>query len=136
MPYIIQTRKGKEKHIKTILDKFGVDSTISPMKEYIVCLSDLPAMARRMSHVLNVMEVSHDEARVMLNENLSGKKEIRISGGELVKVKAGVYEGFVGLVVAVEDKQAKLDINVFGKVLTIEAGIDEVERVKPSETWA
>lgn len=133
MPFIIQTLKGKERVVEAVLRKNGVDSTISPLKEFIICRERPHTYIHDIPQVLHIVEATPEEVEHLLHDKAPAKKEIKI--GSMVEVKSGEYEGFTGLVRNIIDGEATVDLNVFGKMLPVTVQIVAIRSVEVGEQW-
>ncbi len=133
MPFIIQTLKGKEKIVEAILRKDGVDSKISPLKEFIICQERPPSYVNDIPQVLQIVEATPEEVEYLLNDKPPEKENIKI--GSLVEVVTGEYEGFTGLVRNIRDGEVTVDLNVFGKMLPVTVQTGEIRHVEVGEQW-
>ena len=133
MPFIIQTLKGKEKIVEAVLRKNGIDSKISPLKEFIICQERPHPYLNDIPQVLHIVEAFPEEAEYLLNDKAPEKEDIKI--GNLVEVVTGEYEGFTGLVRNIRDGEATVDLNVFGKMLPVTVQTGEIRHVEVGEQW-
>jgi transcription antitermination factor NusG len=133
MPFIIQTLKGKERIVEAILRKNGIDSKISPLKEFIICHERPHSYINDIPQVLHIVEATPEEVEFLLNDESPEEKDIKI--GSLVEVISGEYEGFTGLVRNIRDGEATVDLNVFGKMLPVTVQTDKIRHVEVGEQW-
>jgi transcription antitermination factor NusG len=133
MPFIIQTLKGKERIVEVILRKNGIDSKVSPLKEFIICQERPHQYVDDIPQVLHIVEATSKEVEYLLNDKAPEKKDIKI--GSLVEVVSGEYEGFTGLVRNIRDGEATVDLNVFGKMLPVTVHTEEIRHVEVAEQW-
>jgi len=133
MPFIIQTLKGKEKIVEAVLRKNGIDSKISPLKEFVICQERPHSYIKDIPQVLQIVEATPEEVEYLLNDKEPEKEDIKI--GSLVEVVTGEYEGFTGLVRNIRDSEATVDLNVFGKMLPVIVQTEEIKHVEVGEQW-
>jgi transcription antitermination factor NusG len=133
MPFIIQTLKNKEKIVEAVLRKNGIDSKISPLKEFVICQERPHSYIKDIPQVLQIVEATPEEVEYLLNDKEPEKEDIKI--GSLVEVVTGEYEGFTGLVRNIRDSEATVDLNVFGKMLPVTVQTEEIRHVEVGEQW-
>jgi transcription antitermination factor NusG len=133
MPFIIQTLKGKEKIVEAVLRKNGIDSKISPLKEFVICQERPHSYIKDIPQVLQIVEATPEEVEYLLNDKEPEKEDIKI--GSLVEVVTGEYEGFTGLVRNIRDGEATVDLNVFGKMLPVIVQTGGIKHVEVGEQW-
>jgi transcription antitermination factor NusG len=133
MPFIIQTLKGKERIVQAVLRKNGVDSRISPLKEFIICQEKPHSYIKDIPQVLHIVEATCEEVEYLLNDKVPEKEIIKV--GTLVEVVTGEYEGFTGLVRNIRNAEATVDLNVFGKMLPVTVQTGEIRHVEVGEQW-
>jgi transcription antitermination factor NusG len=133
MPFIIQTLKGKEKIVEAVLRKNGIDSKISPLKEFIICQERPHSYINDIPQVLHIVEATPEDVESLLNDKAPEEEHIKI--GSLVEVTAGEYEGFTGLVRNIRDGEATVDLNVFGKMLPVTVQTVEIKHAEVGEQW-
>jgi transcription antitermination factor NusG len=133
MPFIIQTLKGKERIVQAVLRKNGVDSKISPLKEFIICQERPHSYIKDIPQVLHIVEATPEEVEYLLNDKTPEKEDIKI--GSLVEVTAGEYERFTGLVRNIRDGEVTVDLKVFGKMLPVTVQTGEIRHVEVGEQW-
>lgn len=133
MPFVIQTLKGKEKIVQAVLRKQGVDSRVSPIREFVICDEQPPLHIKELPQVLEVVEATPEQVDYLLNDTPPDGDEIK--EGTLVEVIAGSYEGFNGLVREIIDEKATVDLNIFGRMLPVELAFEDIRKVELSNQW-
>lgn len=135
MPYIIQTRKRREKTVQTFLERNGIPSRISPAKEYVICLADLSLPPHLKGHpqIVKVIAATAEDAKKMLVIKINGPPALK--AGDTVTVKGGDYDGLTGMLANIEGEKATVHLTVFGKILPAVINTDELVASAVPDIW-
>lgn len=133
MPYLIQTRPGKERYVEALLRKYEIPAKPSSMKGFLVCFVRPPASLMGFSHVLKIVEISQQQADKFLKG--ASKAATRLEKGSLIEVVSGTYMGFRGIVEEINNGRVRAGLSVFGKIFPVDLQVDEVKVVDIPEIW-
>ncbi len=134
MSYLLNVMMGKENFVRTILQKNGISSISLRMKGLLVT-DVIPStdLLDRLPHIYSVIEIP-DEAKNLLEEDQSGKEGLR--PGLAVEVTGGIYQSFKGIVREVGEGTVKVDLALFGKVVSVELQSSELKPILLEGPWA
>jgi len=139
MPYIVRTLIGKERKVKSILQKHGINSTVfTCLKGYVISSEKPPLHLSKLGCVSEVVKITDAELDSFLNqvlEDIAMSLEDTVAPGDTIKVISGTYSGFVGIVREVRSNILVADIVVFGKLTKADLNITEVVKIDSSMVW-
>lgn len=135
MAHIIQTRKRREKLVQSFLESKGIPTTVSPAKEYLVCLQDtqFPSIYKGHPQIVKVIPTSTEEASKMLELKMDAPTAIQ--NGATVTLQGGLYDGFTGVVNSINDTEATVHLMVFGKLVPATVPIDNLAATAIPDIW-
>lgn len=133
---IFKITKGKENLIGSVFTKYGFKIKPVSEKGFLACSErPLPELIKKFEgYIQEIIEVNEEEGeRFLKNEkkdNLSNLRE-----GSAIEVISGIYEGFGGIARRVNDGRVLVDLNLFGKAVSVEVSASDV-RILPSDPWS
>ena len=127
MPYMMAVPGNRKKKIQGILKRQRIRHTWGPVDGYLIAY-DVPQ--KLLENLLPGLEViapiSEAEIETMLQMASAPIKTIGVK--DVVKVVSGKYSGFRGIVTRVDDKEVSIGINIFGKVVPVIVGREDIEK--------
>ena len=127
MPYLLTVSGNRRNRVVGILEKNGVRCTACPIDGYLIAY-DLPqeTLETLPPGVEVLARVSEEEIEAM--SRMSSAPVKRIKTRDMVRVVSGKFTGFHGIVTRVDDKEVSIGINIFGKVVPVIVGREDVEK--------
>jgi hypothetical protein len=131
MAFIIYASNRKAKVLLKHLKTKGLIVEETDLPEYLITIRDpSPYIPAELKNSVRVKEFQGRFADFLKDAGKLGrilfKKEY--SAGDVVKIKSGVYEGFVGIVKKV-NKNIEVEISVFGKIVVEEFREEQLEKL-------
>jgi transcription antitermination factor NusG len=127
MPYMMTVPGNRKKKIQGILKRQGIRHTWGPVDGYLIAYGVPQKVLENLLPGLEVIApVSQAEIETMLRMASAPIKTIGVK--DMVKVISGKYCGFRGIVTRVDDKEVSIGINIFGKVVPVTVGREDIEK--------
>lgn len=127
MPYLLTVSGNRRRRVADILKKQGIRYTAGPIDGYLIAY-DLPqrTLETLPPGVEVLAPISEEEIETMSRMSIAPIKGIEIK--DMVRVISGKFSGFHGIVTQVNDKEVSIGINIFGKVVPVIVGREDVEK--------
>ena len=127
MPYLLTVPGNRRRIIADILKRQGIRYTACPIDGYLIAY-DLPqkTLETLPQGVEVLAPISEEEIETMSQMSIAPIKRIEIK--DMVRVISGKFSGFHGIVTRVNDKGVSIGINIFGKVVPVIVGREDVEK--------
>ncbi len=127
MPYLLTVSGNRKKKVGELLKKQGIRFIHYPMDGYLIAY-DLPrkTLETLPPGVEVLAPISEEEIKAMLQMSSTPIKRIEIK--DMVKIISGKFSGFHGIVTRIDDKDVSVGINIFGKVVPVIVGREDIEK--------
>ena len=127
MPYMLVASANRKKKILGILKRHGIRHTLGPVEGYFIVYDTSQKILEDLLPGLEMIApVSEAEIEIMSRMAATPVKKIAVK--DMVKVIGGKYSGFHGVVTRVDEKQVSIGINIFGKVVPVIVGREDIEK--------
>lgn len=127
MPYVLTIPGNRKKKVQDILKKHGIKHTLDPIEGYLIAYDDPQKALENLSPGVEIIApISEAEIETMSQMASAPIKTIKVK--DMVKVISGKYSGFHGIVTRVHDKKVWIGINIFGKVVPVIVGREDIEK--------
>jgi transcription antitermination factor NusG len=103
------------------MKKYGLEVERIKERGFLLCKErpSVELLKRFENYLYEIVEISEEEARKLTSENeREAKKEV--TPGSFVEINSGLFQDFKGILRALKGEIAIVDINIFGKVSTVE----------------
>jgi len=132
--YILRVTVGKEALITQVMKKYGLDVKRIRERGFLLCKERPPAtlLEKFENYIYEIVKISREEAERLTSER-DEKKLQEITPGSFVEINSGLYQDFKGILRSLKGDIAKVDINIFGKVSTVEVLRSELSPISSPE---
>ncbi len=118
---------NRKKKIQGILKRHGIKHTLGPVDGYLVAYdTSQKILEDLLLGIEMIAPISEEEIEIMSQMANAPTKAIEVK--DMVKVISGKYNGFHGIVTRVDEKQVSVGINIFGKVVPVTVGREDIEK--------
>ena len=129
MPYMLVVSPNRKKKIQGILKRHGIRHTLGPVEGYLMAYETSQKVLEDLLPGLEMIApISEEEIEIMSQMANAPIKTIEVK--DMVKVISGKFTGFHGIVTRVDEKQVSVGVNIFGKVVPVTVGREDVEKAK------
>ena len=127
MPYLLTVPGNRTRRVEDILKKHGLRYTACPIDGYLIAYDLSQKALETLPPGVEVLaRVSEEEIEAM--SRMSCAPVRRIKAKDMVRVVSGKFSGFHGIVTRVDDEEVSIGINIFGKVVPVIVGREDVEK--------
>ncbi len=132
MPYMLVASQNRKKKIQGILKRHGIKHAPGPVEGYLIAYdTSQKILEDLLPGIEMIAPVSEVEIEIMSQMASTPVKKIEVK--DMVKVISGKYNGFHGIVTRVDEKQVSIGINIFGKVVPVIVGREDIEKTTPPD---
>ena len=128
MPYVLTIPGNRKKKVRDLLQKYGIKHAPAPVDGYLIAYDDPQRILEYLPPGVKVI-APITEAEIETMSQMANVPIKTIEVKDMVKVISGKYSGFHGIVTRVDDKEVSIGINVFGKVVPVIVGREDIEKV-------
>jgi transcription antitermination factor NusG len=126
MHHILSVLSGKEKVVKAILNKRGIECQAPPtITGYLIVNAPLPPnMIDEIPHIMGMSSATPEQIERLMED----RRETRIKEGMRVQIAKGEYAGFYGRVRRTTSHgNAIVDLGLYGKMMSIRISCDDIQ---------
>jgi len=135
--YLLRVSRGKEALVTLLMKKYGLEVERIAERGFLLCEERPPQgiLDRFKKYLYGVLEISEQEVKGFISLKDKGCGCSGLKPGSFVEVTSGVYQSFNGILRGFRGERAVVDINIFGKVLTIEVFCNQINPISIPEPW-
>lgn len=132
--YILRVTVGKEPLIAQVMKKYGLEVNRVKERGFLLCKKrpPVPLLEKFENYIYEIVQVSEEEAEKLTSVG-NEKKAQEITPGSFVEINSGLYQDFKGILRSLKGDIATVDINVFGKVSTVQVLKSELSPLSTPE---
>jgi len=132
--YVLRVTVGKEALIAQVMKKYGLEVKRIKERGFLLCRERPPAtlLEKFENYIYEMVEVSAEEAEKLTSGGNESKVQ-EITPGSFVEINSGLYQDFKGILRSLKGDIATVDINVFGKVSTVQVFKSELSPLSTPE---
>lgn len=123
MPYLLNVVKGKEKRVIEVFGHHGVASKKALIGEYVVAYDpkceELRYLDSISGYVRNISKIEDGEVGRFLGLSDVIFPKVNLETGAIVRILAGEYQDFRGVVRRLADGKVEVDVIIFGRLRPI-----------------
>ena len=128
MPYMLTIPGNRKKKVRELLQKHGIRHAAAPVEGYLIAYDDPQKVLENLPPGVRII-APVSEAEIETMSHMANVPIEKIEVKDMVRVISGKYSGFHGIVTRVDDKEVSVGINVFGKVVPVIVGREDIEKV-------
>ncbi len=133
MPYLLTVSGNRKRRVAEILKKYGIRYKTCPIDGYLIVYDLSQKGMETLPPGVEVLSpISEEEIETISRMSSAPIKRIEIK--DMVRVISGKFSGFHGIVTRVDDKEVSIGINIFGKVVPVIVGREDIEK-DPAPDW-
>jgi len=132
--YLLRLTGGKEILIAQMMKKYGLEVKKVRERGFLLCREKPPAtlLEKFKNYFYEIVQISEEEAgKLTSGENEKKVKEVTL--GSFVEINSGLFQDFKGILRSLKGEIALVDINIFGKVSTVEVLKSELSPLRIPE---
>jgi len=132
--YVLRVTVGKEALIAQVMKKYGLEVKRIKERGFLLCRERPPAtlLEKFENYIYEMVEVSAEEAEKLTSGGNESEVQ-EITPGSFVEINSGLYQDFKGILRSLKGDIATVDINVFGKVSTVQVFKSELSPLSTPE---
>jgi transcription antitermination factor NusG len=120
MPYLLHVVKGKEKRVIEVFGYHGVAAKKALIGEYVVTYDPKSEELRYLDsisgYIRNMSPIEDAEVSRFLGLSETVYPRVTLETGAIVRVLAGEYQDFRGVVRHIADGTVEVDVIIFGRL--------------------